>query len=64
MLSSIFYSFYGELPSGEKADALINRNFGKDMLVDITFDISGVEYRIERGRKKNKFNLYANGVVS
>lgn len=62
MLSSIFYSFYGELPSGEKADALINRNFGKDMLVDITFDISGVEYRIERGRKKNKFNLYANGV--
>ncbi len=57
MLSAIFYSIYGELPSGEKADSLINRNFGKGMMVELYFTISGIDYIIKRGRKKNSLTL-------
>ena len=61
MLSAIFYSIYGELPNGEKADSLINRSSGKNMCVELEFSVSGIEYKIIRGRKKNKLNLVSDG---
>lgn len=61
MLSSIFYAIYGELPNGEKADSLINRNFGKNMSVKLHFDSNEIPYTITRTRKKNSLLFESNG---
>lgn len=53
MISAIFYSIYGELPNGEKADAVINRQAGKGTEVKLFFEKDGNDYLIHRGRKKN-----------
>ena len=57
MLSAIYYAIYGESPNGEKADALINRNAGKGLLVTLDFEVEGTPYTISRGRKKNLLTL-------
>ena len=57
MLSAIYYAIYGESPNGEKADALINRNAGKGLLVTLDFEVEGTRYTISRGRKKNLLTL-------
>lgn len=57
MLSAIYYAIYGESPNGEKADALINRNAGKGLLVTLDFEVEGTPYTISRGRKKNILTL-------
>lgn len=53
MISAIFYAIYGELPNGEKADAVINRDVGKGTEVKLYFEKDGKDYLIHRGRKKN-----------
>jgi DNA repair exonuclease SbcCD ATPase subunit len=45
-----------------KVDNLINQVNGKDMLVTLTFEKNGIEYRIERGRKQAVFKFYINDV--
>lgn len=62
MLSSIFYAIYGELPNGEKADSLINRNFGKNMSVKLYFEVNETSYTITRTRKKNSLIFESNGI--
>lgn len=52
-LSSIFYALYGELPNGDKADAVVNSKVGKNTLVELDIETSEGEFTVSRGRKKN-----------
>lgn len=59
MLSAIFYALYGEMPNGDKADAVINKQVGKNTSVELEFVTDSGSYKILRTRKKNSLKLYS-----
>jgi len=62
IINALSYGLYGEALTNIKRDNLINKTNGKGMMVTVEFEIAGVEYRIERGRKPNVLKLLINGV--
>ena len=62
IINALSYGLYGEALTNIKRDNLINKTNGKGMMVTVEFEIAGVEYRIERGRKPNVLRLLINGV--
>lgn len=57
-LNAISYALYGSALSNIRRGNLVNKTNGKGMLVTLTFDIHGQEYRIERGRGPNILKFF------
>lgn len=62
MLQAISYALYGSPINNIRKDNLVNRTNAKGMLVTIEFNVDGVDYKIERGRKPNVLRFYINNV--
>lgn len=61
IINGLSYAIYGQALTNIKKDNLVNKINSKGMLVTVTFDIAGVEYHIERGRKPNILKFSING---
>ena len=61
LIQAVSYALYGTALNNIKANNLINRTNGKGCLVTLEFEVNGVEYRIERGRKPNLLRFFING---
>lgn len=53
IVNALSYALYGNALTNIKKDNLINKINNKNMLVTLTFEKDGLEYRVERGRKPN-----------
>ena len=62
IINALSYALYGEALTNIKRDNLINKTNGKGMMVTVDFEMRGVEYRIERGRRPNVLRLLVDGV--
>ena len=60
MINALSYALYGQALTNIRKENLINKTNGKAMLVTVEFNVNGVDYRIERGRKPNLLRLYVN----
>ena len=60
MLNAVSYALYGQALTNIRKENLINKTNAKAMLVTVEFEVNGVNYRIERGRKPNVLRLYVN----
>jgi len=60
ILNALSYALYGTALTNIKKDNLINKINNKNMLVTLTFEKDGNNYRIERGRKPNVLKFYVN----
>lgn len=60
MINALSYALYGQALTNIRKENLINKTNGKAMLVTVEFEVGGVNYRIERGRKPNVLKLYVN----
>ena len=56
--NALSYALYGQALTNIKKDNLINRTNTKGMLVTIDFEVNGINYRIERGRKPNIMKFF------
>ena len=61
IINALSYALYGEALTNIRRDNLINKTNGKGMIVSCDFELSGIEYRIERGRRPNVLRLFVNG---
>lgn len=57
---AISYALFGQALSNIKKDNLVNKINSKNMLVTLSFEKNGINYRIERGRKPAIFKFYIN----
>ena len=53
IINALSYALYGQALTNIKRDNLINKTNSKNMLVCVDFELNGVRYHIERGRKPN-----------
>ncbi len=60
IVNALSYALYGQALTNIKKENLINKTNGKNMLVSVEFEKTGIKYRIERGRKPNVLKLYVN----
>jgi DNA repair exonuclease SbcCD ATPase subunit len=60
MINALSYALYGQALTNIRKENLINKTNAKAMLVTVEFEVNGVSYRIERGRKPNILRLYVN----
>lgn len=61
ILNALCFVLYGWSLSSIKKDNLINKTNKKNMLVSLTFEVDGVSYVIERGRKPGVFRFLKEG---
>jgi DNA repair exonuclease SbcCD ATPase subunit len=61
IINGLSYAIYGQALTNIKRDNLVNKINSKAMLVTCTFEKSGIEYHIERGRKPNLLKFSING---
>jgi len=61
IINALSYALYGEALTNIRRDNLINKTNGKGMIVTVEFEIEGIEYRIERGRRPNVLKFMING---
>lgn len=62
IVNALSYALYGAALTNIKKDNLINKNNMKQMLVTLTFEINGIDYRIERGRRPGIFKFIKDGI--
>lgn len=62
IVNALSYALYGSALTNIKKDNLINKSNMKHMLVTLTFEMNGVSYKIERGRKPGIFKFSKDGV--
>ena len=55
LLESITYALYDTTPSGLTADKVVNKNVGKNTVVELDFEVDGLPYKIQRYRKHSKY---------
>lgn len=60
IVNALSYALYGQALTSIKKDNLINKINNKNMLVTLTFEKDGVDYRIERGRKPTVMKFFVN----
>lgn len=60
--NALSFALYGNALSNIRKDNLVNKINSKNMLVTLTFEKNGVNYRIERGRKPSVMRLYVNNI--
>lgn len=58
IINGLSYALYGQALTNIKRNNLINKTNSKGMLVTLSFEKGGVDYRIERGRSPNVFKFY------
>jgi len=62
IINALSYALYGVALTNIKKDNLINKSNGKGMIVSADFEIDGIEYRIERGRRPALLKFYVDGI--
>jgi len=62
LIQGLSYALFGNPINSIRKDNLVNRTNGKAMLVTLEFSVSGVEYKIERGRKPNVLRFFVNNI--
>jgi len=62
IINALSYSLYGQALTNIRKDNLINKSNGKNMLVTIEFEVAGVKYRVERGRKPSVMKYFIGDV--
>jgi len=62
IVNALSFALYGSALTNIKKDNLINKTNMKHMLVTLTFEMNGVNYKIERGRKPGIFKFSKDGV--
>jgi len=60
LIQGLSYALFGLPINSIRKDNLANRTNGKGMMVTLEFSVSGIEYKIERGRKPNILRFYVN----
>ena len=63
MLDAITFALFGKSFRNINKPQLINSINGKECVVEIDFSISTKDYKIIRGLKPNKFEIYCNNVL-
>ena len=58
IVNALCYALYGEALTKIRKDNLVNKTNSKGMLVTITFEKDGKNYRVERGRKPNVMKYF------
>ena len=61
IINGLSYAIFGNALTNIKKDNLVNKINHKAMLCTVTFEVDGVEYHIERGRKPNILKFSING---
>ncbi len=61
IINALSYALYGDALTNIRKDNLINKTNGKGMIVSVDFEINGIDYRIERGRRPNVLRFYVDG---
>lgn len=64
LIQGLSYALFGTPINNIRKDNLVNRTNGKGMLVTLTFNVNGTNYKIERGRKPNILKFYVNDIQS
>jgi DNA repair exonuclease SbcCD ATPase subunit len=64
IVNALSYALYGAALTNIKKDNLINKTNMKNMLVTLTFELNGVTYKIERGRRPGIFKFTKGDVES
>ena len=62
LIQGLSYALFGQPINNIRKDNLVNRTNGKGMLVTLTFNVNGTNYKIERGRKPNILKFYVNEI--
>lgn len=60
LIQGLSYALFGVPINDIRKDNLVNRTNGKAMMVTLTFNVNGTNYKIERGRKPNILKFYVN----
>jgi len=60
LIQGLSYALFGIPINNIRKDNLVNRTNTKGMLVTLEFSVSGIDYKIERGRKPNILRFYVN----
>jgi DNA repair exonuclease SbcCD ATPase subunit len=60
IVNALSFALFGNALTNIKKDNLINKINNKNMLVTLTFEKDGIDYRIERGRKPSIMKFYVN----
>ena len=61
IINGLSYAIYGNALTNIKKDNLVNKINSKAMLVTMSFEKDGIDYKIERGRKPNLLKFTING---
>ena len=62
IINALSYALFGQALTNIRKDNLINKTNSKGMLVTIDFEVNGIEYKIERGRKPNILKFYVGNI--
>jgi DNA repair exonuclease SbcCD ATPase subunit len=60
IVNALSFALFGQALTNIKKDNLINKINNKNMLVTLTFNKDGTDYRIERGRKPTVMKFFVN----
>ena len=63
LINALSYAVYGQALTNIRKDNLVNKTNNKNMLVTVDFERDGHSYRIERGRKPNKFQFIVDDAI-
>ena len=59
--NALSYALFGAALTNIKKDNLINKTNSKGMMVTVDFEVNGIDYKIERGRKPNVMKFFVSG---
>ena len=60
IINALSYALFGAALTNIRRDNLVNKTNSKNMLVTCEFELEGIAYRVERGRKPNVLKFYIN----
>jgi DNA repair exonuclease SbcCD ATPase subunit len=60
IVNALSFALFGTALTNIKKDNLINKINNKNMLVTLSFEKDGIDYRVERGRKPTLMKFYVN----
>lgn len=63
LIQGLCYALFGVPINNIRKDNLVNRTNTKGMMVTLEFNVSGTDYKIERGRKPNILKFYVNNTL-
>ena len=62
IVNALSFALFGNALTNIKKDNLINKINNKNMLVTLSFEKDGIDYRVERGRKPTLMKFYVNDI--